>query len=133
MIRITAVKRLMAATDRVGPSLGRANSSQIDSIRRRLETGKDVHGNSFAPYKDPSRYSSPRPLAHAARLFEETSFSLESGTTGNRAVASISGLPARIAYYQNKYREFLGYSSEDRRDAVSEIGKSIMGAVKNWR
>lgn len=130
MIKITSLHRLLSATTDFGKST-KPVEHQISRVQARLSQGIDVEGNSFAPYKDQKRkHPHSRPLEHAAKLFEPTSFDLERNLTNSEFRASIHGQAARIAVYQNVRRKFLGYSRRDREEVMSDMKQTLREA---WR
>lgn len=132
-MRITAIQRLLDATSNIDGGLSRANQNQVQRIKDRLNQGVDVDGNAFAPYKDPSRYKAPRPLSKAAHLFDGAELSIESKGSSKEATSTIIGMAARIAFFQNVYRQFMGNSTEDKRAAMRDIAESIKDGVRKWR
>lgn len=134
MIQITSIKRLIYASNNVGPGLQKSAERQVSVMKERVSSGTGVGGDLFAPYKDPSRYHSPHPLAHAAKLFDNVDYKLGYGVGGAlEASATITGQAAKIALYQNLHRKFIGYSMTDKKQLFENIANSMREAAAKWR
>lgn len=126
MIQIKSIKRLIYATSRMDTAAGPLMRNQVQNTKDRLNTGIDVSGNPFAPYKHPERFKGRRPLSRAASLFNDAQIgAVNSSLGGVEFRASISGRSAIIAFYQNIHRRFLGYNREDRREAKKTVVDTI--------
>lgn len=129
-MKVTSIKRLMDTANNMGAGLTRANEGHIGRVQDRLNAGIDVHGNPFAPYKDPERYTASRPLSKAAHLFDDTKYSVAQGVKGVESTASIVGMAARIAFFQNVHRRFVGFSIEDRQLTLKEVANTIKEGIR---
>lgn len=132
MIKIKAINRLLRATDTFGTHSS-VMESQIQRTRERLNFGIDIHGASFAPYKEDRPTNQDRPLARAARLFDDVRYTYNHTLEGFDLVATITGQAAKIANYQNVKRRFVGYSTEDRRFVKQGVVAMLKEAMRNAR
>ena len=131
-IQITAIRRLIAATTQLDSS--HVVEQQVRRIQERLDRGVDLEGQALAPYKYPEKqHDNDRPLQRASRLFESPTYAVDHEHGGTNFSGKIYGLPAKIAFYQNRMRRFVGYSRQDRQDAKEEIVEMIAAAFKAWR
>lgn len=130
--RITSISRLIAATTSFDSS--HVMEQQVRRTQERLDRGVDLEGQAFAPYKYPERqHDNDRPLQRAARLFESPNYIVDHEHGGTSFKATIYGLPAKIAFYQNRMRKFVGYSRQDRQDVKEEVVGMIAAAFRAWR
>lgn len=132
LIKIKAINRLMRATDTFGAHSS-VMESQIQRTRERLNLGIDVNGASFAPYKEDRPTNQERPLARAARLFDDVRYTYNRTLEGFDIIATITGQAAKIAHYQNVKRRFIGYSAEDRRSIKQGVAAMLKEAMRNAR
>lgn len=131
--RITSIRRLIEAADSFGEST-HVMEQQTARTQARLEQGVDLDSNTFTPYKYPNKlHDNDRPLQRAARLFEGVKYNVNKALGGVDFKMTMSGEPAKIAYYQNLRRRFMGFSRSDRTDAKEELGRVLMEAFKNAR
>ena len=130
--KIRSIEKLQRAIARLPDKADHVIERQVKSVQSRLSSGIETDGTPFSPYKQPEYYDQPRPLMKAARLFEGASVSTTSAGDLTEIRATIYGLPARIAYYQNKARQFLGYSDSDRKESVSGVVEAIKKAGEDW-
>ena len=128
-MRITSIKRLMFAAENLGHSTT-VMEQQIQRSRDRLNMGVDLNGGTFAPYKDDRPSNQNRPLAQAARLWDDVRYSSSRTLEGFELTATITGQAAKIAIYQNVKRRFVGYSSGDRDLAKQGISTMLREAMK---
>ncbi len=102
-----------------------------DQLRRMVERtshGVDVRGAPFAPYKRLPKDGRRTPLGRGgllARAKVDSANSLD----GVDLRATVTGMTARIAYYQNRHRQFWGFAEQDRNDVMSHL-KSAIGRVR---
>jgi hypothetical protein len=131
-IQITTIRRLIAATTQLDSS--HVVEQQVRRIQERLDRGVDLEGQAFAPYKYPERqHDNDRPLQRASRLFESPTYTVDHEHGGTNFSGKIYGLPAKIAFYQNRMRKFVGYSRQDKEDAKENLMQSIADAFHRWR
>lgn len=108
--------------------------AQIDRTKQRLNTGVDVDGKLFAPFKDPKvKHINSRPLQRAAMLYEPVRYDVVHGLAGAELHASISGTAAKIGRFQNSLRKFSGWSREDRAAMREDFGRALMKSFAGWR
>ena len=131
-MQITAIKKLLRALDDVGAH-STVMEEQMIRTRDRLNAGVDVDGRPFAPYKTRRPYNHTRPLLHAAQLFDPVKYDGTRSAVGFELKASIFGQAARIAYYQNFRRKFLGFSREDRRQVRDDLADALSNYMQNQR
>lgn len=125
-MKIKSISKLIAAAASVRKASTPIMQQQIENTQSRLDRGVDIFGNEFAPYLDQDRFRGQRPLSRAASLFDEARVDASTSSQGGVEFrASITGEAAKIAHYQNVKRRFLGYSADDRRDAVSGVRKAL--------
>ena len=123
---------MIAATTTINSS--HVVEQQVRRIQDRLDQGVDLEGQRFAPYKYPKRqHDNDRPLQRAARLFEGASYSVDHEHGGATIKGTIHGIPAKIAFYQNRMRKFVGYSRQERQEAKEGIMATIAEAFRGWR
>lgn len=129
MIKIKSVDRLIAGVASLHTGL--TLNEQIATVRSRLDSGVDIRGAQFAPYKDPTRKrDNSRPLQRAAMLYQGASYhTVSSSVDGFEVRATITGQAARIAFFQDRMRKFHGFSQTDCREmrdrVVEELKKGI--------
>ena len=127
-MKITAIKRLMAAVDNMGQSTS-VMEQQIQRTRDRLNSSIDLRGSTFLPYKEDRPTNHNHPLALAARLWDDTRYSSSRTLEGFELMATITGQAAKIAIYQNVKRRFVGFSHGDRdvvKQGISTMLKETM-------
>ena len=128
-MRIMVIKRLITAVDGMGMNTS-VMEQQIQRSKERLNMGVDLNGGTFAPYKDDRPSNQNRPLAQAARLWDDVRYSSSRTLEGFELTATITGEAAKIAIYQNVKRRFVGYSSGDRDLAKQGVSTMLREAMK---
>ena len=132
-VKITSIDRLIKSIQQVDRFLIPAMELEVQNTRDRLNRGIEVDGDQFAPYKNPNRpeFRGRRPLQFAARLFNEAQIDVsETSFGGVELRATIVGTPATIAIWQNVMRDFLGYSTQDRREMVGKTMAALRESYK---
>ena len=131
-MKIKSMSKLLAAAGTIRRVAEPIMRNQIRNTQDRLNQGVDVSGDNFTPYLDQGRFRGREPLSRAASLFDEARVDVSTSSQGGVEIrATITGEAAKIAHYQNIKRRFLGYSAEDRREAMLSIRRALREGFKN--
>ena len=125
------VGRLIRAVDALNVSSLVAD--QVGKIKERLSRGVGLDGKAFSGFKNPdANHANSKPLQRASRLFDSPTFTFERGLASTEAKATITGQAAKIAYYQNKMRKFVGFSESDRAEARATLSQMLRSLFNQW-
>lgn len=105
---------------------------QLKRMEERTASGIDVKGASFLPYKRLPKDGRQTPLGRGGLL---TRARVDSATSldGADLRATVTGTTARIAYYQNRRRQFWGFSTRDCEDMVADFKANIAQVARRIR
>lgn len=101
---------------------------QLDRMEERVRAGVDIHGAPFIPFKRLPKDGRRTPLGRGGLLTRAKVDGVNS-LDGVDLRATVTGTTAKIAYYQNRRRQFWGFSDQDKNDAVSHF-KTLIGSVR---
>jgi len=116
---LASVERTMADETIMG--------EQLKRMEERTSAGVDIHGAAFAPFKRLPKDGRRTPLGRGGLL---TRAKVDSATSldGVDLRATVTGMTAKISYYQNRRRQFWGFSEDDKsivREKLREAIRSV--------
>ncbi len=96
-----------------------------------MRAGVDVHGAPFRPYKRLPKDGRTAPLGRGGvALINAAKVGVVTSLDGADLVAKMSGEARKITFYQNRMRQFVGFSDQDRSDGRSDFIASIKSSLR---
>ncbi len=104
---------------------------QLGRMRDRMRAGVDVRGAPFRPYKRLPKDGRTAPLGRGGvRLIDAAKVSAIPSLDGVDLVAKMSGEARKITFYQNRMRQFVGFSDGDRPDGRADFLAAIRRSLR---
>lgn len=100
---------------------------QLRRMQDRTRSGVDIHGVAFAPFKRLPKDGRQTPLGRGGLLIARARVGSVNSLDGTALRATITGQAAKIAYYQNRRRQFWGFSQQDKLDVVADFKFAMKG------
>lgn len=99
---------------------------QLDRMRDRVRAGVDVRGVPYRPYRRLPKDGRVMPLSRGGvKLIDRARIDVVNSLDGVDLSAKITGEAGRIVRYQNKMREFVGFSDDDRSKGRADFVDSL--------
>ena len=103
-----------------------ALSGQLKRMEERTSSGVDVNGAPFKPFKRLPKDGRQTPLGRGGSLLiQRAKVSRLTSLDDASLRATIDGEAGIIASYQNRMRQFWGYSEQDRNHVYEDFLSSI--------
>ncbi len=127
---MSIIGRLISAIDSAQADTGLMDL-QLDRMRDRMRAGVDVNGAPFRPYKRLPRDGRTAPLSRGGvALINAAKVGVVHSLDGADLVARMSGEARKITFYQNRLRQFVGFSEQDRSYGRSDFLESIKNNLR---